>query len=89
MSEYKLLYFGAEWCQPCKQFGPVVVDMVAHFSLPLEKHDVEEQEGKLAAQYGISSIPALVLLRGDEVIAQRSGSCAGGELRSWLNLNIK
>lgn len=54
----KLLYFSAQWCGPCKTFGPVM-DRVSQSGIPVEKIDVDQQ-GNLAAQYSIRNVPTVI-----------------------------
>ncbi|GAA4358056.1 thioredoxin [Angustibacter luteus] len=58
-----LIDFWAEWCGPCRQFGPVFETVSeANPDAKFVKVDTES-EPELAAQYGVSSIPMLVIYR--------------------------
>ena len=58
-----LIDFWAAWCGPCRQFGPVFERVSeANPDATFGKVDTEDQQ-QLAAMYGISSIPMLVIYR--------------------------
>ena len=59
-----LVDFWAAWCGPCKMIGPVVEELANDFvgKAKVAKLNVDEQ-GKLAQQYGVMSIPTLVLFK--------------------------
>src|SRR3954452_20859961 len=58
-----LIDFWAEWCGPCRQFGPVFERVSeANPDATFVKVDTEA-EPELAARYGVSSIPMLVVYR--------------------------
>jgi putative thioredoxin len=56
--------FWAAWCGPCRMLGPVIEAEVAkrEGKLELAKIDVEAEQA-LAAQYGVQSIPTVVVFR--------------------------
>ena len=51
-------YFSATWCQPCKQFKPVMQE-IANEVYNVQFIDVDSQAA-VAQQYGIRSVPSLV-----------------------------
>ncbi len=58
-----LIDFWAEWCGPCRQFGPVYEKVSqANPDVVFTKVDTEA-EPELAGRYGISSIPTLIVYR--------------------------
>ena len=58
-----LVDFFATWCGPCKMLGPVLEDMASdRDSIDIVKVDIDESMN-LARQYGIMSVPTLVLFK--------------------------
>jgi len=58
-----LIDFWAAWCGPCRQFGPIFERVSeANPDATFAKVDTEDQQ-ELAAMYGVSSIPMLVIYR--------------------------
>jgi thioredoxin len=55
--------FWAEWCGPCRRFAPVFEQASQqHSDITFAKVDTEDQR-ELAARYGVTSIPTLVIYR--------------------------
>ncbi|MBQ8510854.1 MAG: thioredoxin [Clostridia bacterium] len=58
-----LLDFWATWCGPCKMIAPIVAEIAEeHPEIKVGKVNVDD-EGELAAQFGINSIPTLVYIK--------------------------
>ena len=68
-----LVDFWASWCGPCKMLSPMV-DQVAEERPDIKvcKIDVDE-EGALAQQFGIMSIPSLLVFKSGEVVERSVG----------------
>ena len=62
-----VLYFTAAWCGPCKMFKPVVEQVSAETGVSINYIDVDQQ-ADLAAQYGISSVPTILVEKGGRVV---------------------
>jgi len=66
--------FWAEWCGPCRMLSPIL-DQIAteHDSVKVVKVNVDENQG-IAAQFGITSIPAVYVFKGGEHVATSIGA---------------
>ena len=69
-----LVDFWAPWCGPCKMLGPVISQIAEEYDgkVKVGKVNVDEED-ELAAQYGIQSIPTVLLFKGGEVVEQSLG----------------
>ena len=68
-----LLDFWASWCGPCRMVGPIVDEIaVERGDLKVGKVNVDEQP-ELAGQFGVMSIPTLVVMKNGKVINQAVG----------------
>ncbi len=68
-----LLDFWATWCGPCMMLSPTVDEVANEVSnVKFGKINVDEQ-GELAQQFGISSIPTLVVVKDGKVVKQSVG----------------
>nr|WP_199551103.1 thioredoxin domain-containing protein [Streptomyces sp. N35] len=73
-NEFVLIDFWADWCGPCKQFGPVYEGASErHDDLVFGKVDTEAQP-ELAAAFGIQSIPTLAIIRDKVAIFAQPGA---------------
>lgn len=69
-----LVDFWAEWCGPCKMLSPVVDSVSEQFSDKVDFYKVNvDEEEELAREYGIMSIPTLILFKDGEIVEQSIG----------------
>ena len=80
-----LIDFWAAWCGPCKMIAPIVEEIAAERDdIIVGKIDVD-QEMELAMQFGITSIPTLVLMKNGEVAATMVGYRPKADILKLLN----
>ncbi len=69
-----LIDFFATWCGPCSMVSPIVDEIAQERSdIKVCKVDVDEQ-GELAAAFGVSSIPTLVVFKNGKITAKQIGA---------------
>jgi thioredoxin 1 len=70
-----LVDFWASWCGPCKMIAPYVEEMAAEYvgKLKVGKLDVDANPA-VSMQYGIRSIPTLLVFKGGKVVEQIVGA---------------
>ena len=69
-----LLDFYADWCGPCRMVAPIIEEIGnERDDIVVGKINVDEQ-GELAQEFGVMSIPTLVVLKGGEVTNQVTGA---------------
>jgi thioredoxin 1 len=80
-----LIDFWAEWCGPCKRFGPIFEKVAEqHTDAVFAKVDTEDQQ-ELAAQYGVTSIPTLVVYRDGIPVFGQPGALPEQSLQGILD----
>lgn len=66
--------FWATWCGPCKMLHPVIEQVEAETAGSAEVYQVDiDQESDLAAQYGVMSVPTLIVFKNGKPVNQSLG----------------
>jgi thioredoxin 1 len=78
-----LVDFYADWCGPCKQLEPIVQTVAAGTDAAVAKVDIDANQ-QLAAQYGVRSVPTLLLFADGEPVERLVGMQQAPQLRSLI-----
>lgn len=84
-AEPVVVKFGAEWCGPCRMLDPQLDQLERNLGglVAVVRVNVDEHRD-LAAHYGVSAIPRLLLIHHGEVLADRTGYADHRDLQNWV-----
>ena len=81
--------FSATWCGPCRMMAPVLEELSDKLAGKADFYNLDVDEApEVAAQFGISSIPCLVLLKNGKAISQSVGFRPGDQIKAWIEGNL-
>jgi thioredoxin 1 len=77
--------FWAPWCGPCRMIAPALEEIAVEMAgkVKIAKVNVDENQD-VAAQYGIRSIPTLMIFKGGKLAATKVGAGSKGDLVKWI-----
>ena len=82
-----LVDFFATWCGPCKMMEPVISKIAEEYKGKVKVCKINvDDENELAVQYGISSIPTLILFKDGKPINSLIGLSSKSEIDSMINI---
>lgn len=81
-----LVDFWAAWCTPCQMVSPIVEEIAKDYADRLKVGKVNvDQNSKTASQYGIMSIPSLLLFKEGKVVDQVIGAVPKEHLKEKVD----
>ncbi len=81
-----LVYFGAEWCGPCKMLKPIIERLADECvdKLKVVKVDIDKAQ-EVTSRYGIRGVPTLVIFRNGEKLDSKVGAVSQAQLEYFIN----
>lgn len=84
-----LVDFWATWCAPCRAIAPAVAELAEQYKgkVKVAKINVDDNQGT-AEQYGIRSIPTLLVFKGGKVVGQIVGAVPKSRIEAELQKTL-
>ena len=81
--------FSATWCGPCRMLAPVLEEISDELAGKVNFYNVDvDDDSALAAGFGITSVPTVLLLKNGKVVDQSIGFRPGPQMKSWITENL-
>lgn len=83
-SKIVLVDFWATWCGPCRMIAPILEEIAAERAdVKVCKIDVDEEQ-ELAMQFGVSSIPTLLVIKNGQIVNKSVGALPKAKILEML-----
>lgn len=80
--------FWAEWCGPCRQIAPALEEIGTEMDgkVTVAKVNIDESPDT-PSKYGVRGIPTLMMFKGGELVASKTGALPKSKIVEWINDN--
>ena len=84
-----LVDFWAAWCGPCKMIAPILDEIAPEFAgkAKIVKINVDDNQ-LVAGQFGVRSIPTLLLFKNGQLVATQVGALPKNQLAAFINQHL-
>ncbi len=81
--------FWAEWCGPCRAIGPVIEELSKEYQGRINVGKVNvDNNPDISVKYGITSIPAILFIKGGQVVDKQIGAVPKSVLDKKIASNL-
>ncbi|BBL52767.1 thioredoxin [Bartonella quintana] len=82
--------FWAEWCSPCKMIAPILDEISTEMQgqIKIAKVNIDENP-ELATQYGVRSIPTLLMFKNGKASSNMVGAASKGRVSEWIKDGLR
>ena len=84
-----LVDFWAPWCGPCKMIAPILDEIAPEFAGKAKTVKINVDDNQLVAgQFGVRSIPTLLLFKNGQLVATQVGALPKNQLAAFINQHL-
>ena len=80
-----VLYFTADWCNPCKKVRPIVEELNREQIIAKFFMIDADIENEMISDFGVKSVPTFVLIKDNKEVSRTTGAKTKEELLSFIN----
>ena len=84
-----LLDFAAEWCGPCKRLAPIIHELATAYDGKAKVGHLDvDNAPDIAAQFGVMSVPTVILFKDGKKVSETIGLVAKEKLEEMIQRNL-